>query len=204
MIVHYQLYSGFGLYMNKCKENGSRIIFAIAMVLLFVASFFAEDFINNNYKDKFAYYASVITIIALLVSIFEIINSIRISKSIKEISDGRLNDFKSEAGVTLAHECINLLDKTIENISSDNYSECFINFKIAKKMYSNISSRYPVNGFKSEKASIIFDLEKRVTSLRNATLSAGPNRPQQKALLNDLISVKQEIESHYVYKNSEV
>ena len=186
------------------KENRLRGIFAIFMIALLVASYFSKDFINKSYKDEFSYYASVVTIIALLVSIFEIINSIRISKSIKEMSENRLSEFKMEAGATLAHECINFLEKAIENISSDNYSECFINFKIAKKIHSNISSRYPVDGFKNEKSGMILDLERRVTALRNATLSAGPNRPQQKSLLNDLISVKQEVELYYVYKNSGV
>lgn len=119
--------------MVKMKENRLRGIFAIFMIALLVASYFSKDFINKSYKDEFSYYASVVTIIALLVSIFEIINSIRISKSIKEMSESRLSEFKTEAGATLAHECINFLEKAIENISSDNYSECFINFKIAKK-----------------------------------------------------------------------
>lgn len=189
--------------IEKTKDNKNRIIFGLIMLVLLVISFFAESYINNHFKDTFAYYASVVTIIALLISIFEIFNSISISKSLKEISELKLNEFKNEAGSVLAHECINLFENTIDSVTADDYPQCYLHFKMAKKIHSNIYSRYPTNGLDDKKSKLVMGLEKRITALRNAPVNAGPNNLQKTSLLKDLISVKQEIESLYIYKKNE-
>ncbi|WP_265498118.1 hypothetical protein, partial [Providencia rustigianii] len=118
------------MFLKLALENKLRLIYMIVSFLLIWISIINIDMIirSNDNFILFSYYASIATIIALLITIMEIIHNINISKSEKEKSLFSLNKFKGSTGLSLSHECIFYYNQSLDNLSSKNYALLVTNF----------------------------------------------------------------------------
>ncbi|WP_265504151.1 hypothetical protein, partial [Providencia rustigianii] len=132
------------MFLKLALENKLRLIYMIVSFLLIWISIINIDMIirSNDNFILFSYYASIATIIALLITIMEIIHNINISKSIKEKSLFSLNKFKGSTGLSLSHECIFYYNQSLDNLSSKNYALLVTNFTIAFKLHLNIANNF--------------------------------------------------------------
>jgi hypothetical protein len=82
--------------LEQAKDNCIRILYIIVcIIIVYVCYKNQSDIISiNENMTLFSYYASVATVIALLISIMEILYNVSITKSIKTRSLFNLSKFK--------------------------------------------------------------------------------------------------------------
>ncbi|MTC60102.1 hypothetical protein GKR50_08735 [Providencia rustigianii] len=196
------------MFLKLALENKLRLIYMIASFLLIWISIINIDMIirSNDNFILFSYYASIATIIALLITIMEIIHNINISKSIKEKSLFSLNKFKGSTGLSLSHECIFYYNQSLDNLSSKNYALLVTNFTIAFKLHLNIANNFMTlidkKTFDNEIENLN-ELEKKINSTRNITSKSPLGNLQFQDILESLLYAKQLIESKYTYRKIE-
>ncbi|QMF93110.1 hypothetical protein HVY71_14035 [Citrobacter freundii] len=179
------------------KWSRQRITYCIASFVIMVVAFFYRDFIlgESNYFNYFSYVASLLTIIATLITIGEILHGNSISKSIYQITKGKIDSFKKQSMAELKLECINYYTSIIDNIDEENYQVAYLTFKHAKKIDDHLYNHHAdknCDGYESHPDSM-FKLERKIFSLRNATQGKGLNPSQRVELTNDLFKMKESL-----------
>lgn len=193
---------------KKIFDNKLRVLYIIiSSLLLWISTINIEIIMNSNYNfTLFSYYASVATIIALLITIMEVIHNITISKSIKDKSLFTLNKFKGTTGLSLSHECIFYYNQSLDNLSSKKYALLVTNFTIALKLHLNIANNFMSIIDKKEFDNELIklnELERKINATRNITPKCPLGNSQMQDISESLLYAKQLIESKYTYKNTE-
>ncbi|MDC9734321.1 MULTISPECIES: hypothetical protein [Proteus] len=193
---------------EKIKDNWIRIVYAIICLIIIVFSYtYQVDIVSSSTSmNLFSYYASVATIIALLISIMEILYAASIAKSIKVRSMFNLMRFKHTTGISYAHECNSFYEQCLSDLVTKKYPLLVANFTIAKKLHISLANYFMTKEDKKEfdaKMGILNDLEKKIIATRHITPSNPLGNAQIKEIQEALLVVKQDFQMKYTFRNSE-
>lgn len=194
--------------LEKAKDNYIRILYIIVCAIIFFICYkFQVDVISiNENMNMFSYYASVATVIALLISIMEILYNVSITKSIKTRSLFNLNKFKNATGLSYAHECVSYYDQCLNDLATKKYPLLVANFTIARKLHISLANHFMTEEDKTEfdaKKTSLNDLEKKILSTRHINASNPLGNAQIIELRDALLEVKQGFETKYTFRTSE-
>ncbi|MDR2225973.1 MAG: hypothetical protein LBE52_08305 [Providencia sp.] len=181
--------------MDKAKQPKSRILYSILGTLVIILSVYYHDKIlsdTSNNLEKFSYIASVLTIVALIVSIGEIVHTSMISKSFIEVTTKEINDFKKTTKISLKHDCFQHYESLIENIDDEHYQTAYAIFCYTKKINTYLISNHADSSNSECKKHIkeLFKLERKIFALRNANKGNGLNPEQKQNLIHSIFSIK--------------
>ena len=196
------------LMREKIKDNWIRIVYAIICILIIALGYtYQVDIVSPpTSMNLFSYYASVATIVALLISIMEILYAVSITKSIKVRSMFNLTRFKHATGISYAHECASFYDQCLSDLATKKYPLLVANFTIAKKLHISLANYFMTKEDKNEfdtKMGTLNDLEKKIIATRHITPSNPLGNAQIKEIQEALLVVKQEFQTKYTFRNSE-
>jgi hypothetical protein len=140
VVVH----NGIILMLEQAKDNCIRILYIIVcIIIVYVCYKNQSDIISiNENMTLFSYYASVATVIALLISIMEILYNVSITKSIKTRSLFNLSKFKDATGLSYAHECVSYYDQCLNDLATKKYPLLVANFTIARKLHISLANHF--------------------------------------------------------------
>ncbi|CRL62056.1 hypothetical protein [Proteus vulgaris] len=193
---------------NKFKDNKIRIFYIFICLLIIFLCFYFQDKIIDINKNMliFSYYASVATIIALIISIMEIFYNIKITKSIKEQSLFNLTRFKDSTGLSFAHECASYYDSCLNDLAAKKYPLLVANFTIAKKLHISLANHFMTDNdlqhFQNEKERLN-SLEKKIIATRHTNASNPLGNAQIREIQEAILETKHSFESKYTFKKSE-
>ncbi|UFH69778.1 hypothetical protein [Morganella morganii] len=190
------------------KDNYIRILYIIACgVIIYICKKYQADIISTNENmNIFSYYASVATLIALFISIMEILYNVSITKSIKTRSLFNLTRFKDATGLSYAHECVSYYDQCLNDLATKKYPLMVANFTIAKKLHISLANHFMTDVDKKEfndKKTSLDDLEKKILSTRHANASNPLGNAQIKEIQESLLDIRQAFEVKYTFRISE-
>lgn len=193
---------------EKIKDNWIRIIYAIICFLIIGFGYkYQVDIVSTSTSmNLFSYYASIATIVALLISIMEILYTVSIAKSIKVRSMFNLARFKHTTGISYAHECASFYDQCLSDLVTKKYPLLVANFAIAKKLHISLANYFMTKEDKEEfdtKIETLNDLERKIIATRHITPSNPLGNAQIKEIQESLLVVKQEFQTKYTFRNSE-
>lgn len=179
------------------KWSKYRTIYCLVSAGLVVAAYFLRNVIltEKNYFNYFSYIASLLTVIALIITIGEILHSGSIAKSIYEITKIKVDDFKKQSMTELKLECTNYYASIIDYIDDENYTRAYLTFKHAKKIDDHLYShhaRKECEGYSSH-PEVLFKLERKIFALRNAPKGRGLNPGQRVELTSEIFKVKESL-----------
>lgn len=130
---------------DKKEENrriGSSVIRITYILICLVITFFyfkhEKVFINESSigLDYLSYYGFWATIIALIVTVFEIIYNTYISQNLKIQSHRLLNNFKDIQETTVKTHCINIINEVNDCLKEDNNTLAIQKWKHLRNSYS--------------------------------------------------------------------
>ncbi|MGC0936661.1 hypothetical protein WKG99_14565 [Pantoea agglomerans] len=193
---------------EKIKDNWFRIAYVILCIVIVILGCIYQDNIvgTNASMNLFSYYASVATIIALIISIMEILYTVSIAKTIRIRSMFNLTRFKYTSGISFAHECVSSYDQCLGDLATKKYPLLVANFTIAKKLHISLANYFMTQEDKKEfdkKLLSLNELEKKIMSTRHITPSNPLGQAQIDEIHEALLIVKQEFQSKYTFRNSE-
>lgn len=179
--------------MEFLKENWARTSYVSASVLIIIlASHYKVDVLASTQGlNEFSYIGTVATIIALMISIFEVMHSVSISKSIRSEAEKLLENSRNINGASLISECLSELDEANAHIRREEYILALKCFQHFRRQYVRVSSKSEeigkIDGLLS---SIEFELHMATHTSPNAPLE----KKKQRKLQKDLLSIKECLE----------
>ncbi|MDM2999090.1 MULTISPECIES: hypothetical protein [unclassified Citrobacter] len=194
---------------DKLKDNKFRVIYTVVCVLLCVASYFFQKTISENQAIMlaFSYYASVATLIALIIAVMEIIYAIRISKSTQKKMQERIDWFKNQTVLHLSHECSSYYESSLDDLANKQYEQLSLNFRFALKLHRNIANNFVSSDdravFKA-KADIINQLEKNIQDTRYISPQEKLTNKKSREIRDSIMEIKSMIDSKHTFTNREV
>lgn len=196
------------LMWEKIKDNWIRMAyFIICLLIIFLGCFYQNAIVSTSTNmNLFSYYASVATIVALLISIMEILYAVSITKSIKIRSMFNLTRFKYTTGISYSHECVSFYDQCLSDLATKKYPLLVANFTIAKKLHISLANYFMTKEDKKEfdiKMETLNDLEKKIFATRHITPSNPLGNAQIQEIQDALLVIKQNFQTKYTFRNSE-
>lgn len=194
---------------EKLKDNNFRICYTISCVVLFVISVLLQKKISESQSAMlvFSYYASVATLIALIIAVMEIIYVIRISKTTQEKMRERVEWFKGQTVSHLSHVCSSYYESSLDDLANNQYAQLSLNFRVALKLHRNIASNFVSSEDRAifeSKNEIINNLERNIQEARYIPPQEKlPNR-KSKEIRESIIDIKSMIDSKHTFTNKEV
>ncbi|MBJ9141500.1 MULTISPECIES: hypothetical protein [Citrobacter] len=194
---------------DKLKDNKFRVIYTVVCVLLCVASYVFQKTISENQAIMlaFSYYASVATLIALIIAVMEIIYAIRISKSTQKKMQERIDWFKNQTVLHLSHECSSYYESSLDDLANKQYEQLSLNFRFALKLHRNIANNFVSSDdravFKA-KADIINQLEKNIQDTRYISPQEKLTNKKSREIRDSIMEIKSMIDSKHTFTNREV
>ncbi|HEJ0283289.1 TPA: hypothetical protein SLP08_003046 [Citrobacter freundii] len=193
---------------EKIKDNWIRGLYILlcGFIVFFCYQYQSDVISISENMNLFSYYASVATVIALLISIMEILYNVSITKSIKTRSMFNLTRFKDATGLSYAHECVSYYDQCLNDLATKKYPLLVANFTIAKKLHISLANHFMSKEDKKEfdeKVGSLNELEMKIIATRHITPSNPLGNAQIKELQEALLTVKQGFETKYTFRTSE-
>lgn len=194
--------------VEKIKDNWIRGLYILlcGLIVFFCYQYQSDVISISENMNLFSYYASVATVIALLISIMEILYNVSITKSIKTRSMFNLTRFKDATGLSYAHECVSYYDQCLNDLATKKYPLLVANFTIAKKLHISLANHFMSKEDKKEfdeKVGSLNELEMKIIATRHITPSNPLGNAQIKELQEALLTVKQGFETKYTFRTSE-
>ncbi len=179
------------------KDNHIRCAYTILCIVILIAFLIAANWIlpNPKYLNTYSYIGTAITIIGLIIAVFEIIHSLVTTKAIQKQAQEKLDGFRMVDGNTQLIECIDTLDKVNDSISNDEYFTALKYFQFYRRFYRRIHSNYNMKNLKLSTNDKRFDLiESRLHDGRNASSLYPLTKRQKKAITIKVLEIKSLLE----------
>ncbi|HDT0623619.1 TPA: hypothetical protein QIB48_000021 [Morganella morganii subsp. morganii] len=194
---------------EKLKDNKFRVVYTIICFLFIFASYFFQDEISGNQSSMlaFSYYASVATLIALIISVLEIIYAIRIRKSTQEQMREKIEWFKNQTVSHLSHVCSSYYESSLDDLANNKYGQLSLNIRVAIKLHRTIANNFipeedkVIFGTKSE---VINKLEKNTQDARYVPLQEKLPTRKSREIRESIMEMKNMIDSKHTFTNKEV
>ncbi|MHB1185695.1 MAG: hypothetical protein ACYC4A_13465 [Desulfobulbia bacterium] len=173
--------------MEFIRNHWIRIAYLFISAGVLCASLTFKDKIigNDGYLNKFSYFGVVATLIALVVTVFEVLHSVSVSKSIRDEARKILKQAQDVNGASFVSECLAVLDEANEHVSGERYVlslKCFQHFR---RTYLRISGPASlVNEIDSVLGNIELSLQQATHTSAQAPLGKGKRVKIQKDILN--------------------
>lgn len=193
---------------QKIKDNIFRVIYAFACLLICIISWKYQDAIllSDIGMKIFSYYASVATVIALIIAVMEIFYAIKITKSIQQKTQEKIESFKNQTVSHLSHVCSSYYESAIDDLANHQYSQLSLNFRFALKLHRNIANNFISTEDKilfDEKKSVLDVLEKNIHDARSMPVAQKLPTRNSKKIRESIMEIKNMIDSKHTFTNVE-
>ena len=194
---------------EKLKDNKFRFLYTIACVVLCGVSLIFKKEISESQANMlaFSYYASVATLVALIIAVMEIIYAIKINKSTQEKMRERVEGFKNQTVSHLSHVCSSYYESSLDDLVNKQYGQLSLNFRFALKLHRNIANNFVSLDDKAlfdTKSDIIKELEKNIQDARVISPQEKLTNKKTKEIRDSIMEIKNMIDSKHTFTNKEV
>jgi len=180
--------------MNSIKYNKLRIFYAIAsIIILYVAYKYNDAIVKDTANfNEFSYVGGVATLVALMITIFEVVHNIRISKSIQDEARKIIDHTKQIEGASFISECLSTLDEVNDHLSGERYLislKCFQHFR---RTYVRVSC---VDAIKQNMTDTLKDVELALHQATHTNTQAPLPKGKRKQIQENIMSIKMALEN---------
>lgn len=194
---------------EKLKDNKFRVFYTIACVFLCVTSWIFQKEISESQSNMlvFSYYASVATLVALIIAVMEIVYAIRINKSTQEKMRERVEGFKNQTVSHLSHVCSSYYESSLDDLANNQYGQLSLNFRFALKLHRNIANNFISSDDKAifdTKNDVINKLEKNIQDARYIPAQEKLPNKKSREIRESIMEIKNMIDSKHTFTNKEV
>jgi hypothetical protein len=171
------------------------------MVLIWVAfSLKGMVLADQSSFNKFSYVGVVATLIALLVAVFEVLHSIRVSKGIRDEARRLFSQAQEVIGASFVSECISALDEANSYISSERYTLSLRCFQDFRKTYAKISEP---KSSSEEISKVIDEVELGLYKATHTTAVSPLTKKTKTGMQKKILNIKTYLEELNAVKGSD-
>ncbi len=121
--------------MELLKSHWIRFVYCLISIAIVWTALLQQEIVvgSPTSLNNFSYVGTVITIVALIISISEVLHSVRYSRSISAEANRVLKDAKAVEGASAVSECLATLNETAGYVDTENYQlalKCYQHFRI--------------------------------------------------------------------------
>ncbi len=167
----------------------------VSVICIYAAYYYHDAIVGESKQlNNFSYVGTVATFIGLLITVAEVMQSLHISKSIRDEAKSLLEKVKLIESASSISDCLAAIDEVNQNVANEDYKSALKSFQYLRKIYVKVT---PMIGFKdnSEKLSSLGDIEYSLQKSTHTALDAPLNKRQKTELTKKILLLKQEFEN---------
>ncbi len=178
------------------KQNWIRISYLVVSVICIYAAYYYHDAIVGESKqlDNFSYVGTVATFIGLFITVAEVIQSLHISKSIRDEARSILEKVKFIENASSISDCLAAIDEVNQNVANEDYKSALKSFQYLRKVYVKVAPIIDIKGDDSQLSSL-GEIELSLQKSTHTTPDAPLNKKQKTDLTKKILLLKQEFEN---------
>jgi hypothetical protein len=179
--------------MKLLRSHWIRFVYCLISIAIVWAALLQQEIVvgSPTTLNNFSYIGTVITIVALIISISEVLHSVRYSRSINAEANRILKDAKAVEGAPAVSECIATLNEAAGYVDTENYSlalKCYQHFRI-------LFAKIPGTGQEFERIdNILGETEITIRKGVFASASAPLEKPTRFLIHHNLENIKENLE----------
>ncbi len=172
------------------KDNIFRVIYVIICAIISVFGVYFYDDISSNFNtlQQLSYIGLIITLIGFIVTIFEVVHSVYVSKSINSQSQLLLEKVKDIENASTISDCLSAVDDTNRYVMAENYFSALITFQHLRKVLVKLKLATPPDSTLLNKVEQLLHKATKVNPLTPLS------KPQKSALMKDILTIKVTLE----------
>lgn len=188
--------------MKFIQDQYLRIIYVVAALIILGFAKYNETKITGDAPslNTLSYWGTIATLIALIITIIEVLHSIRITKGIQAQAEQILMRARVIDSSAYLSECLSALDETNNNLSSESYTLSLKCFQYFRKSYAKLhdKSEFGVNLDKS-----INKTELSLQKSTHSTVDAPLTKAAKTLIHNDILAIKSILEQSRLSRSTE-
>ncbi|MHC8346747.1 hypothetical protein [Pseudomonas sp. RT6P73] len=179
--------------MELLKSHWIRFVYCLTSIAIVWAALLQQEIVvaSPTYLNNFSYVGTVITIVALIISIAEVLHSVRYSRSISAEAKKVLKEAKAVEGASAVSECLATLNEAAGYVDTENYLlalKCYQHFRI-------LFAKIPGTGQEFERIDkILGETEIAIRRGVFASASAPLEKPTRFLIHHNLENIKENLE----------
>jgi len=147
--------------------------------------------------DMFSYWGTVATLIALLITVLEIIQNAKISRTITQSINEKVETISKINKTALLAEASAIIDQIVDNVEEDKYSESALLIReLQKKLLYSQSELLSVEVTCEREKITIPILERKIIAYKSSSSAARVTKSQKCIVKDALILLKQIIHNN--------
>ncbi|WP_156545781.1 hypothetical protein [Cupriavidus sp. D384] len=180
----------------RLQDHAMRIFCAVSCSLLIIVAYSGYERVlalRRNF-DIFLYAGTVATLVGLIIAVCEVLNGLRVSKSIQHEARSVLSQAnRVDTAAGIGH-CVSALNEVISYVNQNDYRFAWRCFVFFRKTYVRIFSKAAGDG-NPDGLNILGQIEEVFAYALNRGVPGHLSRVQKNELLKKLLQVKQEVEA---------
>ena len=179
--------------MELLKSHWIRFVYCLMSIAIVWTALLQQEIVvaSPTSLNNFSYVGTVITIVALIISISEVLHSVRYSRSISAEAKKVLKEAKAVEGASAVSECLATFNEAAGYVDTENYPlalKCYQHFRI-------LFAKIPGTGQEFERIdNILGETEITIRKGVFATANAPLEKPIRILLHHNLENIKENLE----------
>lgn len=188
--------------MKFIKDQYLRIIYVIAALCILGIAKLNEVKITTDTPslNTLSYWGTIATLIALIITIIEVLHSIRITKGIQIQAEKILMRARVIDSSAYLSECLSALDETNNHLSSESYTLSLKCFQYFRKSYAKLHDK---SEFGVELDKSINKTELSLQKSTHSTIAAPLTKTAKTLIHNDILAIKSILEQSRLSRSTE-
>lgn len=182
----------------RLQDHAIRIFCAVSCSLLIIVAYSGYERVlalRRNF-DIFSYAGTVATLVGLIIAVCEVLNGVRVSKSIQHEARSVLTHAnRVDAAAGIGH-CVSALNEVISYVNQNDYRFAWRCFVFFRKTYVRIFPKASGDG-NPDGLNVLGQIEEVFAYALNRGVPGYLSRVQKTELVKKLLQVKQEIEASH-------
>lgn len=172
------------------KKHIFRVVYlGICLLAVYLSCIYYEEIVSDNSRlETFSYIGTVVTAVGFIVTIFEVLHSVYVSKSISKQSKELLERVKDVENASSISDCISAVDETNRHVMNEDYSASLCGFQNLRKLLVKLN----IESFQDKE--LLNSVERLIFKSTKTTAKAPLSKPQKDNLINDIMAIKVALE----------
>lgn len=167
-----------------------------SIALIGISCIFRDTILIEGNFNRYGYWTGIVTIIALVAAIGEILQTLNTARTIKSAISKQLIAASTIASSSLLSEAISLLDESSDKVAVEDFRIALRLVQISRRLYARVEKRYFVNHESAQRISNSFNTaEERLAPALHATATSPLPKTRRVAISEAIRQIKIEIES---------
>jgi hypothetical protein len=148
--------------------------------------------------DQFSYWGTVVTLVGLLLTVGEILHSLKVTKSVQEQSLALLRDVQRVESASTISDCLAVMDLLSKDLIDEKYGACLAHFQHFRRLYVKTVPLPSATFDQLENHDVLDPFgEIELTLMKAAQIRgmASLSKPQKNELQTRLLRLKQHLEA---------